>query len=126
MPHLQKQRRYVRLSQVANRVFVSNQVVTFDIFCMKDEDSKMYRGCMSDVGTIAQILCLTDEQNCYKCNFTECNYLQSFQLDKPIDLNPAGRSDKNPSDIDFYRRESSSGHSSSFRILKAVMGLLFT
>lgn len=43
----------------------------------------MYRGCISD-DTRGSILCQKNKEDCFKCNTTECNYLQSFQLNNPI------------------------------------------
>lgn len=43
----------------------------------------MYRGCISD-DTRGSILCQSNKEYCFKCNTTECNYLQSFQLNNPI------------------------------------------
>ncbi|XP_055295119.1 uncharacterized protein LOC129564893 [Sitodiplosis mosellana] len=84
------------------------------------KDLQMYRGCMSDKRSEAQRLC--NEKECYKCNTSDCNYLQSFQLVKPIKLQQ--RSAKNLSNFEDY--ENSSGHISSFPILIVFMGLLFT
>lgn len=43
----------------------------------------MYRGCMSEFSN-GQKLCLENEKDCYKCNTSSCNYLQSFQINNPI------------------------------------------
>lgn len=44
-------------------------------------DNEFQRGCMGDE-TEGRFLCEESKDNCYKCNTTQCNYLQSFQLKK--------------------------------------------
>lgn len=48
------------------------------------KDGKMHRGCMSDRSK-SKMFCEKHEKDCYKCNATNCNYLQSFQLNNPIE-----------------------------------------
>lgn len=48
-------------------------------------DGKMYRGCMSDK-TEGKMFCERNKADCFKCNSSDCNYLQSFQLKNPIDV----------------------------------------
>lgn len=93
-------------------------------FLKKDIDSAMYRGCLSDPKSKARKLCTTHEKECYKCNTTDCNYLQSFQLNNPIATYkyPA----KQPSDPNFEGHESDSAHFTSFCGLTTIMGVLFT
>lgn len=81
----------------------------------------MYRGCMSDKDSEAQMKCQKEEKKCHKCNTTECNYQQTFQLNHPIKKYRPSEYKSNFGDYDI-----NSGHHTSFYILITFMGAVFT
>lgn len=84
----------------------------------------MYRGCMSDKNSEAQIQCRKQEKKCHKCNTNNCNYLQNFQLNRPIQTyNPAAYKSNHNFEEDY---DDNSGHHNSFYILITFMGAVFT
>lgn len=54
------------------------------MFILLNTDGQMHRGCMSDKSK-SKLLCQKNDKDCFKCNSTDCNYLQNFQLKNPVD-----------------------------------------